>query len=72
MLSVRNDRSPTLFPPQVRGTDKQLNVQPWKHVEGNNVTFQLCCHQFSHTIQHNNVWNNIKPDQEESGQRSFL
>ena len=27
----------------------QLNVNPWKCVAGNNVTFCLLCHQFPHT-----------------------
>jgi len=29
-------------------TEKQLNVNQWKSVSGNNVTFWLLCHHFPH------------------------
>jgi hypothetical protein len=46
MLSVHNDSSPRSFPPWIRGTDKQLNINLRKH--GGNVTFPLGCHYLPH------------------------
>jgi hypothetical protein len=47
MLSVCTDSFTTSFPPLIRGTDKQLNVNPWKHMAGN-YTFWLHCSLFPH------------------------
>jgi hypothetical protein len=48
ILSVHKDSSPKSFSPIDQTTDKQLNVNSWKHVAGNDITFPLHCHNMLH------------------------
>jgi len=48
MIWVCKDSSPRSFPVWIRGTDKRLNVNPWKFVWGNYVTLWQCHHQLPH------------------------
>jgi len=39
ILAFNQDKSPRQFSPEVRGTDKQVSVNSWRHVAGGAVTF---------------------------------
>lgn len=47
MLAVHRDSSQKSFSPQNSGTDKQHDVNPWKCVVENGITFRLHYHQFT-------------------------